>query len=231
MKLKNNKIEVGLNSTLMGQKVHPVGLRLGISKKPDSQWIPEKIKDYSKLIQEDLWIRRFIQECYPTARISKIHINRDNEKTNIKIIALSRIGTKTTEKIRTYLETGLTAKRLYCSDVNLQMSYIPDLTINAQFLANSIEKVIQRRRSFKMAIKKAIKKTKQKVPKSKLRRKLRGIRIQISGRLNGAEMARTHWVRDGQVPLHTLKADIDYLAYPIPTRYGILGLKIWICNR
>jgi len=215
----------------MGQKVHPIGLRLGVTKKPDSLWIPEKIKDYPKLIQEDIWIREFIQKCYPAARISKIYINRYDKKTNIKMVVFSFIGIDTTKEIRKELEEGLTAKKLYYGDVNLEMSYISDPKINAQFLANSIAKAIQDRRSFKLAIKKAIQATKQKVPKKKLRRKLRGIRIQISGRLNGAEMARTHWVRDGQVPLHTLKANIDYLSYPIQTRYGLLGLKIWICNR
>ena len=214
----------------MGQKVHPIGIRLGINKKSGSEWIPANPNDYKKLIQEDKWIRSFIPSCYPTAKISKIFIERYDKKTHIKIVAISFEGTTATVENQTYLKSGLESKNLYYKRVQLSINSISDPTINAQFLANSIVTALQKRRSFKWEIKKAIQGTKQKVTKNLVRRKVKGIRIQISGRLNGAEMARIYWVRDGQVPLHTLRADIDYLAYPIQTRYGILGLKIWICN-
>ena len=206
----------------MGQKVHPVGLRLGITKSCDSQWIPDETHHYPQLIKEDKWIRSLIKKRFPKAKISKIYITRQEYKTEIKIAAAYPKYV-----IKSELHTSLLKKDLYYPIKSISTERIADPLINAEFIANSIAETLQARGSFRFAMKQAIKKTKTKTAKQKIK----GIKIQISGRLNGAEMARTEWVRSGQVPLHTLKENIDYCAYPAQTRYGILGIKIWICNR
>jgi small subunit ribosomal protein S3 len=215
----------------MGQKVHPVGLRLGVTKKPDSLWMAGKSKNFVKLMQEDLWLRKFIRRFFSAVRISHLHVKRAETRTYIIIAIFSFIGLKITKDVRKDLQTKLTARRLHYGDITFATNSIVEPKLSALHMAKFIANAIYERKSFKFAIKKVIQATKKKVSKKRLWRQLRGLRIQISGRLNGAEMARTYWVRDGQVPLHTLKANIDYLSYPIHTRYGILGLKIWVCNK
>merc|ERR1711988_740620 len=157
-----------------GQKVHPVGLRLGITKSCDSQWIPDETHHYPQLIKEDEWIRSLIKKRFP--------------KTEIKIAAAYPKYV-----IKSELHTSLLKKDLYYPIKSISTERIADPLINAEFIANSIAETLQARGSFRFAMKKAIKETKTKTAKQKIK----GIKIQISGRLNGAEMARTEWVRSG----------------------------------
>lgn len=222
----------------MGQKVSPIGLRLGITKTSSAQWMPEEPKQYKRLLQEDKLIRSIIKKSYPLVQISNIFIAREDRQTKIKIQAIlpnQSTGIHTPfidrEEMRQELEVILAREDLRYKRVTVGMVEIENPPTDVQFIAASIAAQLQMRKPFRAAIKRAIKNTKVDKNGSILKKNLiKGIKIQLSGRLNGVEMARTHWVRDGQVPLHTLKADIDYCSYPVPTRYGILGLKVWVCN-
>jgi len=228
----------------MGQKVHPIGLRLGITQTSSCEWIPDKRREYKKLLEEDIRIRCFINQCYPFIGISKILILRQNQITQIKIYAKEperSIGPDGFFNNRKAMVKQLSAifadQGLYYKKLRVKMERLPFPKQDAKCIAMDIAEQIQNRKPFRFVIKKAIeeatgkKKQRNYYPTQDVPNKaIKGIKIQISGRLNGVEMARVHWVRDGQVPLHTLKADIDYCAYPVQTRYGVLGLKIWICN-
>jgi len=222
----------------MGQKVSPIGLRLGITKTSSSQWMPDEPKQYKRLIEEDNLIRSITKKCYPLVQISKIYITREDRQTKIKIQAIlpkESTGINTpfldTDEMHSELKAILAKENLRYKRVTVGMVKTPNQTTDVQFIAVSIAEQLQNRKPFRAAIKKAIKDTKVDENGKILKKNLiKGIKIQLSGRLNGVEMARTHWVRDGQVPLHTLKANIDYCSYPVPTRYGILGLKVWVCN-
>ncbi len=201
----------------MGQKVHPIGFRLGITKTWVSRWYAEK--EYPKFIVEDYNIRSFIKNKLYHAGISKIEIERAVNRVHIKIhtarpgVVIGKKGTEI-EKIKSDLERKL--KRETMIDV-LEVRH-PE--IDAQLVAENIALQLERRVAFRRAMKRAV--------TTALRFGAKGIKVECSGRLGGAEMARTEWYREGRVPLHTLRADIDYGLAEAKTTYGIIGVKVWI---
>ena len=198
----------------MGQKVNPVGFRLGTSRDHDSVWYA-KSKDYSKLVLEDIKVRDRVREILPQAPISAVVIKRTMEEIIVDI-KTSRpgvvIGKK--EKIKKEL------KKIINQDVKLNVVEVKQPDLDAQLVADSVTQQLEKRIMFRKAMKRAVQNT--------MRQGAKGIRIEVSGRLNGAEIARSEWYREGRVPLHTLKADIDYATSEALTTYGILGVKVWI---
>ncbi|MFL2695806.1 MAG: 30S ribosomal protein S3 [Gammaproteobacteria bacterium] len=202
----------------MGQKVNPVGFRLGTSRDHDSIWFA-KSKDYSKLVLQDLKIRKRVKEILPQAPISSVVIKRTMEEIIVDIktsrpgIVIGKKGEEI-EKIKSEL------KKLVKQDVKLNVVEIKQPDLDAQLVADSVTQQLEKRIMFRKAMKRAVQNT--------MRQGAKGIRIEVSGRLNGAEIARSEWYREGRVPLHTLKADIDYATSEALTTYGILGVKVWI---
>ncbi len=202
----------------MGQKVHPLSLRLGIVKDWKSKWFAKK-KDYGDLLLEDFRIRKFIKERLKRAGISKIEIYRAGKRLRINIftarpgIVIGRKGAEV-ERLKEDL-SKITDKEIY---LNIQEIEIPFL--DAQLVAESVALQLEKRRGFRRAMKKMV--------ENALQTGAEGIKIACSGRLGGAEIARTEWYRKGRVPLHTLKADIDYGFSEACTTYGRIGVKVWI---
>lgn len=201
----------------MGQKVHPIGLRLGIIRTWDSRWFSQK--DYGNFLIEDLQIRQFIKKRLSQASISKIEIERAAGKVRA-IIHTARpgivIGPKGAEieKLRNQI-LGMTGK-----EVIVDIKEIRKPEIDAQLVAENVAQQLERRIAFRRAMKKSV--------SSALKSGAKGIRIATAGRLGGAEMARREWYREGRVPLHTLRADIDYGFAQASTTYGVIGIKVWI---
>ena len=202
----------------MGQKVNPVGFRLGTSRDHDSIWFA-KSKDYSKLVLQDLKIRKRVKEILPQAPISSVVIKRTMEEIIVDIktsrpgIVIGKKGEEI-EKIKSEL------KKLVKQDVKLNVVEIKQPDLDAQLVADSVTQQLEKRIMFRKAMKRAVQNT--------MRQGAKGIRIEVSGRLNGAEIARSEWYREGRVPLHTLKANIDYGFSEALTTYGIIGIKVWI---
>ncbi len=202
----------------MGQKVNPVGFRLGTSRDHDSVWYA-KSKDYSKLVLEDIKVRERVKKILPQAPISSISIKRTMEEIIVDIntsrpgIVIGKKGEEI-EKIKKVL------KRVVKQDVKLNVKEIKQPDLDAQLVADSVTQQLEKRIMFRKAMKRAVQNT--------MRQGAKGIRIQVAGRLNGAEIARSEWYREGRVPLHTIKADIDYATSEALTTYGILGVKVWI---
>ena len=201
----------------MGQKVNPIGFRLGVIKTWDSKWYAEA--DYAKNLHEDLKIRQFLKKRLYSAGISKIEIERAVNKTKINIHAARPgliIGKKgvEVEQLKKDL-AGITTKEVF---ININEVRKPEL--DAQLVAENVALQLERRIAFRRAMKKSVTST--------LKFGAKGIRITCSGRLGGAEMSRTEWYREGRVPLHTLRADIDYGFAEAKTTYGIIGVKVLI---
>ncbi|MFA4909564.1 MAG: 30S ribosomal protein S3 [Desulfobacteria bacterium] len=201
----------------MGQKVHPIGFRLGITRTWNSKWFAEK--DFSNLLQEDIRIRRFIKSKLYHAGISRIEIERATNKAKINIytvrpgIVIGRKGIEI-EALKNELNK-LTSKEIY---INIQEVRKPE--IDAQLVAENTALQLVKRVAFRRAMKRSV--------TTALRLGAQGIKISCAGRLGGAEMARREWYREGRVPLHTLRADIDYGFAEARTTYGIIGVKVWI---
>ncbi len=201
----------------MGQKTHPVGFRLGGIKTWDSRWYAKR--DYAVLLKEDIFIRRYVKNRLFRAGISKIGIERAPKKVTISIhtarpgIVIGRKGAEV-DQLRDELQ-HLTGKEIY---INIQE--IQKAEIDAVLVGEHIAKQLEQRVSFRRAMKKAI--------ASAMRMGAGGIRIVCSGRLGGAEMARTESYREGRVPLHTLRADIDYACSVANTTFGTIGIKVWV---
>ena len=201
----------------MGQKVHPIGFRLGINKTWVSRWYAEN--DFGKLLQEDLTIRKYLKKKLYQAGVSKIEIERATSKIRINIFT-SRpgmvIGRKGAEidQLKKELQ-ALTDKEIY---INIHEVKKPDL--DAQLVAESIALQLIRRVAFRRAIKKSV--------STALKFGALGIKVSCAGRLGGAEIARQEWYREGRVPLHTLRANIDYGFAEALTTYGLIGVKVWI---
>jgi small subunit ribosomal protein S3 len=201
----------------VGQKVHPIGFRLGINKTWVSRWYAEN--DFGKLLQEDLTIRKYLKKKLYQAGVSKIEIERATNKIRINIFT-SRpgmvIGRKGAEidQLKKELQT-LTDKEIY---INIHEVKKPDL--DAQLVAESIALQLIRRVAFRRAIKKSV--------TTALKFGALGIKVSCAGRLGGAEIARQEWYREGRVPLHTLRANIDYGFAEALTTYGLIGVKVWI---
>lgn len=201
----------------MGQKVHPKGLRIGIIKDWDAKWYAGK--DYSKLLHEDLKIRRYIKKKLFAAGISSIEIERAANRVKISIhtakpgIVIGRGGSEV-EVLRKELE------KMTGRQVNLNIVEIKKPELDAQLVAENVAFQLERRVSFRRAMKQSVSRA--------MKMGAEGIKIMCSGRLGGAEMARTEWYSEGKVPLHTLRADIDYGFAEASTTYGKIGVKVWI---
>lgn len=202
----------------MGNKVNPIGMRLQVNRTWDSRWYADT-KDYGDLLLEDLKIKAFIREECKQAGISHVIIERPHKKCRVTIHAARPgviIGKKGAdiETLRKKL-AGLTRSELHLNIVEVRK---PEL--DAALVAESIGQQLERRVSFRRAMKRAV--------QNAMRMGALGIRVNLAGRLGGAEIARTEWYREGRVPLHTLRADIDYALYEAMTPYGIIGIKVFI---
>ncbi len=201
----------------MGQKVNPIGLRLGIVKTWDSRWYAEK--NYAKFLQEDIKIRRFIKEKLYHAGISKVEIERTANRAKITIRAARPgiiIGQKGAEIEKLQKEIQKMAQR----EISINIQEVRRVELDAQLVAENIALQLERRIAFRRAMKKSV--------TSSMKFGAQGIKIACSGRLGGAEIARSEWYREGRVPLHTLRADIDYGFAEARTTYGTIGVKVWI---
>ncbi len=202
----------------MGQKVNPVGLRVGINRTWDSRWFAAR-GEYGKLLHEDRAIRAHIMKEQREAGISKVVIERPHKKCRVTVmtarpgILIGKKGEKI-ERLRADLA------KLTSSEVHLNILEIRKPEIDATLIAEGIAQQLERRVAFRRAMKRAV--------QSALRLGAVGIRINVAGRLGGAEIARTEWYREGRVPLHTLRADIDFGYGVARTAYGIIGIKVWV---
>ena len=203
----------------MGQKVHPIGLRVGIIEDWRSKWFSQK--NYAKWLHEELRIRAFVKEKLKATGISRVEIERAAEKVKVSVhtakpgIIIGKKGAGV-DDLRREIQ-GLTA-----SQVLLNIVEVRKAELDAQLVAESIAQQLERRVAFRRAMKKAVTTT--------MRFGAKGVRINCAGRLGGAEIARREWYLEGRVPLHTLRANIDYGFAEAHTTYGIIGVKVWICK-
>ena len=202
----------------MGQKVNPVGLRLGINRTWDSRWFAGK-GEYGKLLHEDMAIRKELQEQLKQAAVSKIVIERPHKKCRVTIHS-ARPGVVIGKKGADIEKLRRQVAKLTDSDVVINIVEIRKPELDAQLVAENVALQLQKRVAFRRAMKKAV--------TSALRLGADGIRIACAGRLGGGEIARREWYRDGRVPLHTLRADIDYGLATAHTTYGTIGVKVWV---
>jgi small subunit ribosomal protein S3 len=201
----------------MGQKVHPRGFRLGVIETSDSKWFTRR--EYADLLHEDLRLRRFLKERLYHAGISRVEIERAANKAKINIYTARPgivIGKKGTEIDKLKAELGRLTKRE--AFINIHEVRRPDL--DAQLVGENVALQLERRVAFRRAMKEAVSRG--------MRMGAQGIKVQCSGRLGGAEIARREWYREGRVPLHTLRADISYGLAEAKTTYGVIGVKVWI---
>ena len=201
----------------MGQKVNPIGFRVGIYKEWNSMWYGEK--DYAKFLHEDIKVRKFIKEKLKHAGISKIGIERTASNTRIIIHTAKPgivIGKRGSEIDILKKDVG----RFAGKDIDIDIQEVRRPDTDAQLVAENVALQLERRVAFRRAMKKAV--------TTAMKLGAKGIKIMCAGRLGGAEIARTEWYRDGRVPLHTLRADIDYGFTEAMTTYGIIGVKVWI---
>ena len=201
----------------MGQKVKPIGLRLGINRTWDSRWFAEK--NYSDLLHKDLNVRKYLMEKLKAAAVSKVVIERPAGRARVSIYSGRPgliIGKKglDIEKLKDELSKKLGM------EVSLNIMEIRKPEIDAKLVAENIAQQLERRVAFRRAMKRSV--------QSAMRLGASGVRINCAGRLGGAEIARTEWYREGRVPLHTLRADVDYGEAEANTTYGICGIKVWI---
>jgi len=205
----------------MGQKVNPLGIRLGITRDWSSKWFASK-RQFPALVYTDFRVREFLKKKLSDASVSRIQIERAAKRVSITIqtarpgIVIGKKG-EDIEKLR-----GETARMLSMSlpDVRLNIAEIRKPELDAQLVAESIAQQIEKRVMFRRAMKRAVMST--------MRSGALGIKVRMSGRLNGAEIARTEWYREGRIPLHTFRADIDYGLAEARTTYGVIGIKVWI---
>ncbi len=202
----------------MGQKVNPIGLRLGINRTWDSRWYAGK-NDYGKLLHEDMEIREKLSEALKQAAVSKIVIERPHKKCRVTIQS-ARPGVVIGKKGADIEKLRKMVAKLTDSDVVINIVEIRKPELDAQLVAESISQQLERRVAFRRAMKRAV--------QSAMRLGAEGIRINCSGRLGGAEIARMEWYREGRVPLHTLRADVDFGVATAFTTYGTCGVKVWI---
>lgn len=202
----------------MGQKVHPYGFRLGINKPWRSNWFAKK--DYPELLQEDIKIRTYLRKALSHAGVSNLEIERSANRIRINIhtarpgIIIGKKGLEV-DRLKEEIQRIIGGKQ-----VNLNIKEIRRAELDASLIAQNIALQLQKRISFRRAMKKGV--------MSALRFGAKGIKIRCSGRLGGAEIARSEWYREGRVPLHTLRADIDYGTAEGLTTYGLIGIKVWV---
>jgi len=202
----------------MGQKVHPTGIRLGIVKQHTSKWYASS-KDYADLLFTDMEVRDFLKKKLSQASVSRIQINRPANNANITIHT-ARPGLVIGKKGEDIDALRATVSKMMGIPVHISIEEIRKPELDAQLVAESIAQQLERRIMFRRAMKRSV--------QNSMRLGAEGIKVNISGRLNGAEIARNEWYREGRVPLHTLRADIDYGFAEALTTYGILGVKVWI---
>ena len=214
----------------MGQKTHPTGFRLGINRPWSSNWFGGK--NYSRYVSEDMMLRRYVNQRLPNAGISRVDIERTSKKLTVTIntsrpgIVIGK-GGKDVDKLREEIkqlstkvspETG----EKYTMDTQVNVSEIKRPEMDAKLVGENIAQQLIRKISYRRAVKKAIQST--------IRMGADGIRIRVAGRLGGADIARQETFREGRVPLQTLRSDIDFAITEARTTYGIIGVKVWICN-
>ncbi len=202
----------------MGQKSNPIGLRLQINRTWDSRWFAEG-HDYGRLLMEDIKIRKFIMKKLPQAAISKVVIERPAKLCRISIYA-ARPGVIIGKKGADIEGLRKTLGAMTSSEVSLNIVEIRKPEVDAKLVAQGIADQLERRIAFRRAMKRAV--------QSAMRLGAEGIRINCGGRLGGAEIARSEWYREGRVPLHTLRANVDYAEAEAHTAYGVCGVKVWI---
>jgi small subunit ribosomal protein S3 len=202
----------------MGQKINPIGFRLGINRTWDSRWFANK-GDYGNLLQEDLKIRETLLKDLKAAAVSKIVIERPHRKCRVSIhtarpgIVIGKKGADI-DKIRAKV------KQFTDSEVHINIVEVRKPETDATLVAQGIAQQLERRVAFRRAMKRAV--------QTAMRMGAQGIRVNVGGRLGGADIARTEWYREGRVPLHTLRADVDYGVAEASTTYGIIGIKVWV---
>ena len=202
----------------MGQKVHPTGIRLGVVKDHNSVWYADS-KTYAQNLINDLEVREYILKKLDAASVSRVKIERPAQTARITIFT-ARPGIVIGKKGEDVdgLRKDLSAKMGVPVHINIEEIRKPD--VDARLAAQNVAQQLERRVMFRRAMKRVV--------QNAMRQGAEGIKVQVSGRLGGAEIARTEWYREGRVPLHTLRADIDYATYEAHTTYGVIGVKVWI---
>jgi small subunit ribosomal protein S3 len=206
----------------MGQKTHPLGFRLGITQQHKSMWYAN-LNQYANILKEDDQIRTYIDNIAKTNSISNVRINRNglNDQIQLNIetgkpgILVGDLGTGL-ESLLTNIKKRLPENR----QLTINILEVEKVDLNASLLANLVAEQLEKRIAFRRAIREALQRAQK--------QNVNGIKIQVSGRLNGAEIARSEWIREGRVPLQTLRADIDYATTEANTIYGVLGIKVWL---
>jgi len=205
----------------MGQKVHPIGIRLGITKEWTSKWFADT-QTYPTYVAQDHLVRTFLSDRLKEASVSRIQIDRPAKRANITIhtarpgIVIGKKG-EDIERLRGEVASML---KMPLHDVRLNISEIRKPELDARLVAEGIAQQLERRVQFRRAMRRAVTNT--------MRVGAEGIKVKVSGRLNGAEIARSEWYREGRVPLHTFRADIDYGLAEAKTTYGVIGVKVWV---
>lgn len=201
----------------MGHKINPIGFRLGINRTWDSRWFADD--NYADLLHEDLKIRDFLSKKLVAASVSKIIIERPAKKARITIYS-ARPGVVIGKKGADIEKLRVEVAKITAAEVSLNIVEIRKPEIDAQLVADNIAQQLERRVSTRRALKRSV--------QNAMRQGAEGIRINCAGRLGGAEIARTVWYREGRVPLHTLRANVDYATASAHTTYGVCGIKVWI---
>ena len=205
----------------MGQKVHPIGIRLGITKEWSSRWYADS-KLYPQYVEQDNRIREYLRKKLKDASVSRIHIERSAKRANITVhtarpgIVIGKKG-EDIEKLRAEIASLM---RMPLHDVRINIAEIRKPELDAALVAEGIAQQLERRVQFRRAMRRAVTNT--------MRIGAEGIKVKVGGRLNGAEIARSEWYREGRVPLHTFRADIDYGLAEAKTTYGVIGVKVWV---
>jgi small subunit ribosomal protein S3 len=202
----------------MGQKVHPTGIRLGVVKDHNSVWYADS-KTYAKNLINDIEVREYILKKLDSASVSRVKIERPAQTARITIFT-ARPGIVIGKKGEDVdgLRKDLSARMGVPVHINIEEIRKPD--VDARLVAQNVAQQLERRVMFRRAMKRVV--------RNAMRQGAQGIKVQVGGRLGGAEIARTEWYREGRVPLHTLRADIDYATYEAHTTYGVIGVKVWI---
>jgi small subunit ribosomal protein S3 len=205
----------------MGQKVHPIGIRLGITKEWTSKWFANS-QDYPTYVEQDHLLREYLSSKLKEASVSRIQIDRPAKRANITIhtarpgIVIGKKG-EDIERLRSDVARMV---GMPLQDVRLNIAEIRKPELDAKLVAEGIAQQLERRVQFRRAMRRAVTNT--------MRVGAEGIKVKVSGRLNGAEIARSEWYREGRVPLHTFRADIDYGLAEAKTTYGVIGVKVWV---
>ena len=206
----------------MGQKTHPLGFRLGITQEHKSTWYA-KFDQYPQILKEDDKIRTYLNKLSKTKSISNVYINRDGLNNRILLnietgkpgLLIGKLG-KDLKSLLNNIKNFLPANR----ELTIKVLEVEQVDLNANLLGDLVVEKLEKRIAFRRAIRDALKRSQK--------QNVKGIKIQVSGRLNGAEIARSEWIREGRVPLQTLRADIDYATKEANTIYGVLGVKVWL---